>query len=121
MVVVIALPLIIGYQTPHIFVNLGMTTNFVHFREVSTVMRYLGAFPSERDIIKKILPEVSRPSPNDYGIFISAYKECKLCRCKKMNQLLLSRTSSLKKSCFVVYKQRSMHRILMILSLPLFR
>jgi hypothetical protein len=28
-------------------------------REVSTIMRYLGAYPTEKDIIKKILPEVS--------------------------------------------------------------
>jgi hypothetical protein len=27
-------------------------------REVSTLMRYLGAYPSEKEIIKEILPEV---------------------------------------------------------------
>ena len=27
-------------------------------REVSYIMRYLGAYPSEKDIIKRILPEV---------------------------------------------------------------
>ena len=36
-------------------------------REVSTIMRYLGAYPSEKDIIKKILPEVQYMTPYDYG------------------------------------------------------
>ncbi|KAF1791832.1 EF-hand domain pair [Phytophthora cactorum] len=32
--------------------------------EVSTIMRYLGAYPTEKDIIKKILPEVCKQSCN---------------------------------------------------------
>lgn len=33
-------------------------TYLLSCREVSTIMRYLGAYPTEKDIIKKILPEV---------------------------------------------------------------
>ncbi|TMW55196.1 hypothetical protein Poli38472_013087 [Pythium oligandrum] len=34
--------------------------------EVSTIMRYLGAFPSEKDIIKKILPEMQEDEPSTF-------------------------------------------------------
>jgi calmodulin len=35
-------------------------------REVSTIMRYLGAYPSEKDIIKKILPEMQEDEPSTF-------------------------------------------------------
>ncbi|OQS05675.1 hypothetical protein THRCLA_20558 [Thraustotheca clavata] len=34
--------------------------------EVSTIMRYLGAYPSEKDIIKKILPEMQDDEPSTF-------------------------------------------------------
>ncbi|KAF0697760.1 Aste57867_11553 [Aphanomyces stellatus] len=34
--------------------------------EVSTIMRYLGAYPSEKDIIKKILPEMQEDEPSTF-------------------------------------------------------
>ena len=40
--------------------------------EVSTIMRYLGAFPSEKDMVEKILPEIQEDEPTafvTYGKF----------------------------------------------------
>ncbi|KAE8913247.1 hypothetical protein PF005_g30416 [Phytophthora fragariae] len=34
--------------------------------EVSTIMRYLGAYPTEKDIIKKILPEMQEDEPSTF-------------------------------------------------------
>jgi Ca2+-binding EF-hand superfamily protein len=34
--------------------------------EVSTIMRYLGAYPSEKDIIKRILPEMQEDEPTAF-------------------------------------------------------
>lgn len=38
---------------------------------MSTIMRYLGAYPSEKDIIKKILPEVTRHGDDGRGLDMS--------------------------------------------------
>jgi hypothetical protein len=32
--------------------------NRINSREVSTIMRFLGAYPSEKDMVEKILPDV---------------------------------------------------------------
>ncbi|TYZ69352.1 hypothetical protein PybrP1_008914 [[Pythium] brassicae (nom. inval.)] len=37
--------------------------------EVGTIMRYLGAYPSEKDIIKKILPEMQEDEPSTFVTF----------------------------------------------------
>ncbi|ETN18145.1 hypothetical protein PPTG_03837 [Phytophthora nicotianae INRA-310] len=34
--------------------------------EVSTIMRYLGAYPTEKDIIKKILPDMQEDEPSTF-------------------------------------------------------
>lgn len=34
--------------------------------EVSTIMRYLGVYPSEKDIIKKILPDMQEDEPSTF-------------------------------------------------------
>ena len=39
------------------------------YREVSTVMRYLGVYPTERDIIKKILPEMQEDEPSAFVMY----------------------------------------------------
>lgn len=81
-------------------------------------MRYLGAYPSEKDIIKKILPEVCTISNililwglAQYLLSSSNY----LCviygdiflRCKKTSRQPLSRTTALKKKCSKCSTRRS--------------
>ena len=34
--------------------------------EVSTIMRYLGAYPREKDIIKRVLPEMQEDEPTPF-------------------------------------------------------
>ena len=36
------------------------------FRELPYIMRYLGAYPSEKDIIKRILPEMQEDEPTAF-------------------------------------------------------
>ncbi|CAM9461904.1 unnamed protein product [Chrysoparadoxa australica] len=52
--------------------------------EVSTIMRYLGAYPSERAIVKDILPELQEDNPSSQYIDYERFED-------KMLEILVSR------------------------------